>query len=208
MFGDKLLQVPVVDVAGEEVATLIERFGMGSQILDYSEHLRHSATLYNDILMSSGFIVVVPVTRARMMQGVALESEPDNLPTDPDVNISRLLTTIYHYKQKTRTKKVKGICVVFTKYDQLHQITTVKGMDLTSPQGIRKFMLAFFPETYRTLDFYGLEKVIFLPVWVDLDEEAENYPFKILPDPSRFNRPSYSRSNYELLVSWMEKTFT
>lgn len=222
-FGRQQIRLPFCETAGEEVQRLIMKFSAGMYEINPTD-FTNASMLYEYILRSNGFIVIAPSTRVPMFkdaQGlrVGLEKEPTKI-QDPDVNISRLLEQIYNYKERTGAPPIKGIAVLVTKCDAMFSLLAEKGMNLKTEDGMHKFMITDFPETMNILKFYGMDKVRFWPVWVELDYKQEMRDGKNvkvpIPHPVRGYRirvhdelriPYYSREEYLSLIDWIKETF-
>jgi len=206
------IRLPFCETAGEEIQKLIGKFQEGVYVLNPEDYTQ-PGLLYEYVLRSNGFIVVAPVTRAQLIGG-STEASPTKI-QDPDVNISRLLDCIFTYKERTAAPQIKGIAVLLTKYDAETARLADQGMDLTNPVGVEKFMRTYFPDTYATLQFYGLHNVKFWPTWVELAQdpktrEAIKHPIRGYRIKVNYQRrvPYYSEKSYLELIDWIKGTFT
>ena len=218
--GDKLIRLPFCETAGEDIQKLIGRFSEG--MYNVSRDFHAAGEIHKYILSSNGFILVCPASRALMFsEGQSIEKEPTNLLRDPDVNLVRILSAIYDYKEKTRSPPIEGMAVLLTKYDLIQPYAQSMGLDLyrggdISFSGCQQFMNNFFPQTSQQLKYYGMDKVVFFPSYVQVqlaDKMGKTAKWsdgsdKIMMHPSRPRMPQYSESSYKMLVEWLRETFT
>lgn len=208
-FGKKTVVLPFCETAGEDMEKLI---GPHTQsVYQRQPNYREAKQLTDYICQSNGFILAVPVSRARMFDGNAIEEEPDSLLKDPDVNIRRILAAIYRYKRMSKTKDIEGIAVLLTKYDMIDVHCKSRGMNLYDHDGATRFLHTYFRQTSSLLKHYGLEKVKFIPVHVQVQKNEKRdgtveFTNQILTDPVR-NLPLYSEQSYLELIDWIKDTF-
>lgn len=209
--GEKVVRLPFVETAGEEIQKLIDRFGRG--LYDLTPGVFKAANiLYEHILSSSGFILIMPVTRIPAAQNLTHDTEPSNLSPNPDVNISRLIQCIQDYKTRTKIFPIRGYAIIFTKSDKMFDVLASQGMNLLEEDGIRRFMTAHMPQTYAILKWYGLSKVLFLPSWVEQEYDGNEEVLwpdgrpKIKVNHSE-NIPEYPQANYLQLIQWLKNNF-
>jgi len=136
---------------------------------------------------------------------------------DPDVNLTRLFQCIFEYKQRMGRQKVKGIAVLLSKYDVLKSRLEASGMDLMKPEERNMFMGRYFPATKAALDYYNIENLVFIPVWVWAERDSQgrprNYSGKsdVVEYRVRINReterPYYSEPQYMELIKWLQENF-
>lgn len=215
-FGEKTVTLGFAETAGQDIESLIGpyRKSMYEQAPTYK-----NAEVLNQIICDShGYIITVPVSRARMRLPQVVDKEPDSLLADPDVNISRILAKIFAHKKKSRSPPIEGIAVLLTKYDMVETWLLQRGMNLYEPESARQFLTTYFRQTSALLKYYGLEKVKFFPVFVQVEKTVlpdgsvhfEKWPDgqgdKIIVDEEH-NLPSYSMKSYFDLIDWIKDTF-
>lgn len=227
-FGEKTVVLPFCETAGEDMEKLIGPFAQKVYLKNPS--WVQDSNLYKQIGDSNGYVVVIPVNRALMFQGKGYEPEPSNLAPDPDVNLRRILAAIFRYKRHIRSSaKIEGIAVLLTKYDWIDAFAKNTGMDLNDPVGARQFMHTYFRQTSTALKYYGMERVRFFPVFVQVKREklpdgstrfvthedksrgyrielADEHP-NMFPNQPLLNLPVYSQEAYENLIDWIKETF-
>ncbi len=214
--GEKTLHLPLIDVAGEDVASSIEHISSGQWTTKALNPVINE--LYNKIFRATGIVLVMSAASV-----TELEGQPENLFYIADVNLSHIVERVCDYKEKEAKEiPIKAMCVVLTKYDAVATQLLAQGMDLQTPQGRDKFMTKHFPETYSMLTWFGLSKCLFIPTWVDLQYDAEgnviwNPPDKWRENPTpmiqvdrRAGRPTISVPScptycpsYDLFVDWL-----
>lgn len=216
--GRKTVRLPFAETAGEDIENLIgpHRKSMYQQVPTY----RDAENLNKMIASSHGYVLVVPVSRSTMPLPQSIEDkEPDSIHRDPDLNVYRILQKIYKYKQQRGAKPIEGIAVLLTKYDMVDAWVRERGMDLYDPAGAKLFLSTYFRQTMGALKNYGLDKVRFFPVHVQVEkiqlpdgsirfrkrDDGEGY--QIMVDQVR-NLPLYSESSYLKLINWIKETFT
>ena len=212
--GEKTVHLPVIDVAGEEVATSIEHISQGQWSIPALNPVARE--LYNKIYRATGIVLIMSAASV-----TELEGSPENLFYIADVNLSHIVERVFDYKEKNAKEiPVKAVCVVLTKYDAVAERLLVQGMDLQTAKGRDKFMCTHFPETYSMLGWYGLDKCLFIPTWVDLQYDAKGQVMWNPPDKwrknrtpmisvdHRTNRPNYSEESYETFILWLKENFS
>ena len=208
-FGKKTVVIPFCETAGEDMEALI---GPHSQSIYQRHTTYHEARQLTEYICNShGYILAVPVPRARIKNGQPVEHEPDVLLQDPDVNIRRILAAIFRYKRQSKSPDVEGIAVLLTKYDMANVYCKAKGMDLYQREGATRFLHTYFRQTTSLLKHYGMEKVQFFPVHVqtykkELPDGDVEYTNQIMVNPED-NLPIYSRDSYLSLIDWILETF-
>jgi len=207
--GEKRVQVPICDIAGEDIQVMIERF---SKNIGGIGRAAYSAArnLVDYVKESDGFILTVPASKALGIKGIQLEKESTDIHFDPDVNLYRILDAVITHKEQSRGKPIKGIAVIITKWDLLRPYAENFGMDIYEPsgRGLTEFMDVCFPATSMILKDYGLENVKFFPSYVELERDSEGKPKtwpegdeKILIKGRR--KPSYDEQTYINLIEWL-----
>ena len=215
--GEKNVHLPIIDVAGEDVAQSIEHISTGQWNIPALNPIGRE--LYNKIFRATGIVLVMSAASV-----TELEGQPENLFYIADVNLSHIVERVFDYKEKNAKEiPIKAVCVVLTKYDAVAERLLVQGMDLQTQQGRDKFMSKHFPETYSMLGWYGLNKCLFIPTWVDLqydgqgnvvwnppDKQGRDKPTPMIQVDRRANRPTMSVpssptfcAGYDLFVDWL-----
>ena len=215
MAGERTVVLPFTETAGEDIESMMGPFT--DRVYQQSQEYQTAENLNKYICDSNGYVLVVPVSRAHL-PGVPQMDEESIGQKDPDTNIARILSAIYRYKQKSRSPKIEGIAVLLAKYDMIDSYMKSRGMDLYSADGARLFLETYFRQTSGLLKFYGMEKVKFFPVHVQVERikradgtiEFAKHPgnrgYKIAVDHER-NLPVYSEQSYYNLISWIKTTF-
>ncbi len=220
-FGtEKVVHTPFIDVAGEDVAASIENISSGQWNTKALNPIVNE--LYNKIFRATGIILVMSAASV-----TELEGQPENLFYIADVNLSHIVERVLDYKNKEAKEiPIKAMAVILTKYDAVAERLLVQGMDLQTVQGRDKFMTKHFPETYSMLHWYGLNKCLFLPTWVDLQYDSQggvvwNPPDKWRDKPTpmiqvdrRAGRPTFSVPSsptycpsYDILTDWLKQNW-
>lgn len=213
--GTKTVTLPFCETAGEDIEKIMGPF----QESQYRQTMNWESAeaLARYVCNSNGYVLMCPVSFARI-PGVPQMDEERIKQKDPDTNIARILSAIYKYKRKTNSPPIEGIAVLLSKYDMIDQYCKAKGMDLYNPIGARKFLDTYFRQTSGVLKFYGIEKVRFFPVHVQVERrrlpnggmEFVKWPdgrgYKIAIDYER-NLPMFSELSYHGLIDWILETF-
>jgi len=208
-WGKKTVILPFAETAGEDMEKLIGPYHQS--IYHQQPNFRRADQLVKYICDSNGYVLVVPVSRALMFDGKGIEAEPTSLVVDPDVNLARILQTIYRYKRESRSPQIEGIAVLLTKYDMIDVFAKARGMNFYDAEGMRLFLHTYFRQTSSLLKAYGLEKVQFFPVHVQVErvekpDGSVKFTNNILTDRQR-NLPVYSEQSYLQLIQWIRETF-
>lgn len=218
--GEKNIHLPIIDVAGEDVAASIEQISVGQWNVAKTNPIANE--LYNKIFRATGIVLVMSAASV-----TPLEGQPENLFYIADVNLSHIVERVCDYKEREAKEiPIKAMCVVLTKYDAVSQNLLVQGMDLQTEQGRDKFMTKHFPETYSMLGWYGLNKCLFIPTWVDLQYDAvgnvvwnpcdkwRDRQTPMIQVDRRTNRPTFCVptsptycSSYDLFVEWLKQNW-
>jgi len=212
LFGEKKLQVPICDVAGEDIELgLISQYSSQRRQEAYASYSQ-AMTLIRSVKDAEGFIVTVPASKALFGERKQLEKESETAFFDPDVNLSRILEGILDYKQTSRGRKIKGLAVVITKWDILQPYAESKGMDIYTSQGLTEFMNVCFPDTTATIKSARLNNVHYFPSYVLIERYDDGTPRlwdkgyfpgtpKIVVNDRRI--PSYAQQEYVNLVDYL-----
>jgi hypothetical protein len=213
VFGSKKIQVPICDIAGEDIQVMIQKYSKtesGPSASAYSAAMN----LINYVRDSDGFILIVPASKALMFaEDKVVERESEDIAFDPDVNLNRILSDVYNHKKQSHGKPIKGIAVVITKWDLVMPYAQNMGMDIYTPSGLKEFMDVCFPGTSQILKFYGMDKIRFFPSYVDLDYNSDG-SVKRWEDKTpvikmnRRRRPSYSEQSYVDMIGYLKSFAT
>lgn len=220
---EKNIIIPVCETAGEDMENLI---GPYSQSVYKQNPDWASADVLNKyICNSNGYIVTLPVSEVNIPLVPAefrdTRDEPqDNVGhfVDPDLVAKRILSAIFAYKEKNKqSPPIEGIAILLTKADKVLHFIKGHGMDLNTPEGQRRFLTTYFRQTCSVLKYYGLDKVRFFPVFVEVLKikgpdgktviyKDENNKKKILRDEEN-NLPIFSKTAFNELTTWVLQTF-
>ena len=163
----KQLQVPICDVAGEDLQQTIRQVrAQGALGENAKQNVRNliSYVRESDVLM-----VICKATRAKGLfpRGKQLEFEQDRkLSDDPDVNLVRMLEDLINYKENYRSRPLKGLCVIITAWDQLKHsgVADKLGFDLLrkdiGQNDLVHFVQACFPAVYAVIKSARVQNVI------------------------------------------------
>lgn len=215
--GERKMQIPICDVAGEDIQELIRKVG----VPDDPDSYYASTTIINHVINSDGFIVIVPASRALLDTDCQIEEEAANLEVDPDVNLARILSEVVSHKDKSRGKEIKGIAVVITKWDLLAPYAKNMGISFYDEydniilENINRFMEISFPATYMELKAAGLppDKIQYFPSHFQAlrnkKGEIQKWPdgsYKIECEFIQNRRvPVYSEKSYVNLFEWLKQ---
>lgn len=214
-WGTKKVQVPICDVAGERVQELEAKFARG--MYPSEEAYNQLSQLIRYVQDSDGFILAVPASRALIFEDdTKLETEPEDVQTDPDVNLARILESVFEHKESTSSKKIKGIATVITKWDMLEPYAKKKDMDIyeSSGKGLQNFMNVCFPATMMTLKSYGMQNVRFFPSYIRVKRGAygmerwDDGSPKIEAHERYLRMPKYAEKSYVDLFEYLKSFAT
>lgn len=185
----KYLQVPICDLAGEDIQQTIRQVVNKRDIGTVSK--QKVANLIGYMRESDGFIICLKGTRAKGFRK-QLEPEKDKLlSSDPDVNMVRLLQDLVYYKMNNQSKPIKGMAVIVTAADILQrEVGDEMGFDITQhydkvkqPQqyanqqkDILDFVSACFPATYAAIRSLRVPNVQFFPSYFEQETDIEGNP--------------------------------
>lgn len=210
----KTVCLPFAETAGEHIEDLIgphrkEMYGDGPPTY------QDAGQLNRIISASQAYVLIAPVSRSTMPlpQDIG-DKESNAIHSDPDLNIYRILEAIFKHKKEMRgAKKTEGIAVLLTKYDMVDAWVKQQGMSLYDPAGAKLFLNTYFRQTMGCLKNYGMSKVEFFPVHVQVEKiqlEDKSIRFKKWPDGSfkimvdtKHNLPFYSQGSYRRLIRWL-----
>jgi hypothetical protein len=211
-FSEKFVQVPLCDIAGEEIQGSIQKF---QQSMTPTQELWTQANqVVQYVLDADGFILTVPASRALLFaDDQSIEKESEDVEVDPDVNLARILNEVFEHKKASGGKKIKGIAVVITKWDLIQPYAQQMGMDIYRPEGRENFLWTCFPATMSALKFYGFKNVRFFPSYVQVMRREDGSIVKWDEDGSnridvdqKQRKPKYAESDYVQLFNYL-KTF-
>jgi len=222
-FRERNVTIPVCETAGEDMESLTGPFtdSIYSQNPDWQ-----SADILNKYICdSNGYILALPVSAANIPwvpeEFRDSSDEPEDSRgrfADPDLILKRIISAIYRYKTKNKSSPpVEGIAVLLTKADKILHFVKGHGMDLNTPEGQMRFLSTYFRQTSSVLKFYGLEKVKFFPMFVEVEKirtpegkvvinKDERGRPKIVLDREN-NLPSFSKTSCQELIRWSLETF-
>jgi hypothetical protein len=218
LLGDKKVQVPLADYAGEDNLRMLHKV-QNVQRLD-GESWNAAIQAINYIQDADAFIVSAPASRALLFENeLQLEREavldpnsPDAI-VDPDNILHEMLSKIITHKDVSHTKAIKGIALVITKWDLMMPYASKLGMDVYDPsgKGLQDFMNAAFPGTMMELKAVGISKVEFFPSYFMVKRNEDGSIYRdgqgreiILPMPGRVRTPYYSEGSYMRLFDWLK----
>lgn len=212
----KQISLPFVETAGETIQQMINRFARNEYEI---KDLPHAKEIHDYILQADGFIIIVSVPRV-LREGS--ETEPENISADPDVNVARFLDAIRIFKEANpETPRIKGLALVFTKYDAAQYVLPLRGMNLKEVTGVDKFTRTYFPQTYAALEMVDKKtknimksKMIrFFYSSVEIVKDEEGNPILDTDDTLQIvvdrlsERPKYSKESYTELLKWVVHQF-
>jgi len=218
--GAKKIQIPICDVAGEDIQIMIQQYRKVAGPLGTAAYSAANS-LVRYIKESEGFIVAVDASRAVIgRRGEQVQSETDKqIHPDPDVNLVRILNEVFDYKEQVR-KPIKGIAIVITKWDELKPHVEHLGMNIMEPtrHDLMVFMDTFFPSVSQAIKSYQFAHpsvdIAYFPTYVEIERDDKGNPkkrddgsFKIKPKESMLiadvRKPSYSEQTCAELIDWL-----
>jgi hypothetical protein len=230
-WSKKKVQVPICDVAGEDIQEMIRKAGVTAP---NNESYLANARLIQYVKDSDGFILVVPSSRAAFLfdSDFQLEKEAAELVVDPDVNLARILSSVISHKDRSRGKPIKGIAVVVTKWDLLEPFADNLGINFYKKiytndgkyteeidlAAIKRFMAMCFPATSMELKASGLgDMVQYFPSHFTALRDLNSGAIQTWPDGTykikrkeknpKLQRlvPEYSEKSYIRLFEWLRQ---
>jgi len=220
VFGEKKVQIPICDVAGEDIQMMIHQYRKVVGPLGTAAYSAASQ-LVRYIKESEGFIVAVDASRAVIgRKGEQVQAETDkHIHPDPDVNLVRILNDVFDYKEQIR-KPIKAIAIVITKWDELKPHVEHLGMNIMEPtkHDLTIFMRTYFPSVNQAIQSYQFAhpntKITYFPTYVEIERNDKGKPKKrddgsytIKPKDSLLiadmRKPSYSEQTYAELIDWL-----
>lgn len=221
----KYLQVPICDLAGEDIEQTIRQVAVKSDIGEYSRQKVRNLIAY--MQESDGFIVTLKGTRA---QGFSRQLEPEKDPhvsRDPDVNMVRLLDALMQYKMNNPSSRpIRGVAVVLTACDELQrELGDEIGFNLldsnVGQQDLQDFIAACFPATYSAIISLRVPNVKFFPSFFEVETDSQGNIQYWPEDPDskkikvrevkkftedwrhNLRKISYSEKTYIELINWL-----
>jgi len=217
--GEKQIRLPFCETGGEAFTQMLERWGNGQYAI--KPDMEEADLIFDYILNTDAIILILPITRP-----LGLEEEigaPLNL---PDVNAARLLSGIFGYKMEDErtnpmSRPIRGVAVFLTKHDAAEKVLASSHINLETKEGLHVFMSKYFPETYATLSWYGLDNVRFWRTGLTIETEKDPVTGKkkgklhpLRPDRGYQIKVDYNRNmpvgDYETqmreLIDWLKKT--
>lgn len=202
----KRLQVPICDLAGEDLAQVIRQVRHKGALGEMARNQVRQLISY--VRQSDGYIVVIKATRAQGL-GELFEPEPEvgdpkktGLSKYPDANLVRMLYDIINYKHEHPERPIKGVSVVVTAWDglapvakEIEQITgnTFDPLNLNIGQrDIEKFIYACFPSTHAAIKSLGIPNVQYFPSFFEIERNEQKQPICWEDEP---NSPKIKRAN-------------
>lgn len=169
--GEKQIRLPFCETGGEAFTEMLERWGSGQYMI--KPDMEDSELIFDYVLNTDAIILILPITRP-----LGLEKEigaPLNL---PDVNAARLLSGIFGYKMEDEKRNpmyrpIRGVAVFLTKLDAAEKTLANNHINLKTKEGLHTFLSRYFPETYATLSWYGLENVRFWCTGLQIESEKD-----------------------------------
>jgi len=228
VIGVKRLQVPICDLAGEDLQQTIRQVRASGPLGNIAKQAVRNLIAY--VRESDGFIVTIKATRAKGLfpHGQQLEEEQDQkLSRDPDVNLVRLLEDLINYKMTHRSRPIKGIAVVITAWDRLKQsgVSDKIGFDILNPivgqQDLDNFVKGCFPAVYAAIKSLRIPNVVYFPSFFEA-ETNEDGTLKLVngkpvirqrsatpnlnPDEwwRDLRKISYSEKSYVQMIGWLK----
>jgi len=225
-FRRKLLQVPICDIAGEDLQQTIRQVRRQGTIGEYSKQKVRNLIAY--VRESDGYIITIKATRAKGFRE-QLETEKDKkLSPDPDVNLVRLLEDLMNYKSINRSRPIKGVAVVITAWDRMKDVAEEVGFDILDPNmgqhDLERFVSACFPSTYAAIQSLRVPNVQYFPSFfeVETDEQGSVKFWEEEPGSPKIKRRrpdyevggewwrnlrkvSYSEKSYVDLIDWLKR---
>ena len=180
------LDMPICDLAGEDVIQLIEKVNAARTLGDAAQ-ISHNRVA-GLIIQSSGFLLILKATRAQGLE-FELEKEPEDegLSIYSDANMKRMLDGVVRYKKQNKTcPALSKVGIIVTAWDGLapvaEQISTITGRpwnpldkDL-SQEALDKFMQAFYPSTYAAIKSLHLKNLAYFPSFFEVERDSMGTP--------------------------------
>jgi len=200
----KLLQVPICDIAGEDLQQTIRQFRKQQGFIgDYAKQKVRNLIAY--VRESDGYIITIKATRAKGFRK-QLEKEADpKLSPDPDVNLVRLLEDLMNYKALNRSRPIKGVAVVITAWDRMKEVADEVGFDILDPNmgqhDLERFVAACFPSTYAAIQSLRVPNVQYFPSFFEVETDEQGN-IKYHEDMQGGPKIKQRRPDYEVGGDW------
>jgi len=199
----KLLQVPICDIAGEDLQQTIRQVRKQGSLGEYAKQKVRNLIAY--VRESDGYIITIKATRAKGFRE-QLETEKDRkLSADPDVNLVRLLEDLMNYKAVNRSRPIKGVAVVITAWDRMKDVADEVGFDILDPnigqQDLEHLVSGCFPSTYAAIQSLRVPNVQYFPSFfeAETDEAGKVKCWDNEPDSAIIKR---RKPDYEMGGEW------
>lgn len=218
--GYRFLQLPVCDVAGEDLQMDIRQYREQEGTIGNPSYSA-AANLIRYVKESEGFIIATDASRAiigRKGRQHATEKS-SHLHRDPDVNLVRIVNEIFNYKDQVH-RDIKGIAIVITKWDEVALDLENRGIDILNPDQteLNRFMDVCYPSVSQAVKAYqrthdGLN-IRYFPTFFEIERSEDGQP-KLREDGSKIvkskgghsweeiRKPSYSEKQYAGLIDWL-----
>jgi hypothetical protein len=218
--GTKQMQMPVCDIAGEDLQMMIRQYGseigsLGAVAYSASQNLTRYVKECN--------IQVICADASRAVlghEGQQIKQETDKaLHFDPDVNLVRILNDVFDYRDQIH-KPLKGIALVVTKWDELKPHVEHLGLDLFNPteNDMATFMDTFYPSVSQAIKSYLWDnkntKVAYFPFYVEVERNEDGtekkrndgsliVKAKQSQQLSDVRKPSYAEQSTANAIDWL-----
>lgn len=181
-----------------------------------------SADLLNRYICdSNAYLVALPVSEANVPWVPNEFKDNQDEPIDsigafanPDLILKRILSAVFSYKERNKgsTPPIEAIGILLTKSDKILHFIKGHSMDLSKPEGQRKFLNTYFRQTVGVLKYFGLEKVRIFPVFVEVEKvrgpdnkvtlrKVSGKPVIALDREN--NLPLFSKETYKGCIRWI-----
>ena len=197
----KRLQVPICDLAGEDLAQIIRQVRAAGII--GNETRSRVRQLISYVRQSDGYIIIIKATRARGLGKVMEEEVGKGLSKYADANLVRMIYDILTYKALHPERPVKGVAVVITAWDRLAPVAKQIGFDPLSPtvgqRDIEHFVEAAFPSTYAAITSMRVPNIRYFPSFFETEknEKGEELCWQDEPDSPRIKKVNIHDPQYE-----------
>lgn len=219
----KEVTIPICETAGEDMESLTGPYQ--ESVYKQSPNWQSADILNRYICESNGYIIALPVSETNIPwvphEFRDTKDEPQDLMghfVDPDLTAKRILSAIFSYKDRNKktSPPIDGIAILLTKTDKILHFIKGHGMNLNTAEGQHTFLTTYFRQTSGVLKYFGLEKVRFFPVFVEVEKirtpenkvviYKENGKPRIAVDKET-NLPIFSKTPYQELIDWTLEIF-
>jgi len=218
-FRERNALVPVCETAGEDMENLIGPYT--ESVYKQNPDWQSADILNRYICDSHAYIIALPVSEANLpwvpSEFLDTKDEPQDRQghfVDPDLTAKRILSAIFSWKQRNAktSPAIEGIAILLTKADKIMHFAKGQQMNLTTAEGQQRFLTTYFRQTTSVLKYYGLDKVRFFPVFVEV-EKIRGPDGKVMVNMDKdgrkkialdreHNLPLFSKEVYQDLVRW------